>query len=177
LWRAADAPGLREARRVGDDEGHADEPRERAREQRLAAAGRPHEQHVGLVDLGVVVVAAAARARARAALGGIGGRGKGVHGSTATKGRDAGGERGAVGPGGASARRGRRRRLRGGLELSCGRDVVGAAGGLRRGRRSGRACADAESGQHELQPFEMRVDRHLRATHAHARRRERRKRA
>src|SRR6185503_1782515 len=41
-------------RRVRDREGHVEHPSERAREQRLARARRPHEQHVRLLDLHLV---------------------------------------------------------------------------------------------------------------------------
>ncbi len=51
----ADVAGLGQRGRVGDREGHVEDPRERLGEQRLAAAGRAEQQDVGLLqlDLGV----------------------------------------------------------------------------------------------------------------------------
>ena len=50
-----DVPGLGERRGVGDRERHVEDPRERLREQRLAAAGRAEQQDVGLLQLDVGV--------------------------------------------------------------------------------------------------------------------------
>ena len=52
----ADVAGLGQRGRVGDRERDVEDPRERLREQRLAAAGRAEQQDVGLLqlDLGVV---------------------------------------------------------------------------------------------------------------------------
>ncbi len=47
----ADIPGLRQRGRVGDRERHVEDPRERLREQRLAAAGRPEQENVRLLQL------------------------------------------------------------------------------------------------------------------------------
>jgi hypothetical protein len=52
----ADVAGLGQRRRVGDREGDVEDPRERLREQRLAAAGRPEQEDVGLLQLDVLVV-------------------------------------------------------------------------------------------------------------------------
>jgi hypothetical protein len=49
----ADVARLGEAGRVDDGERHLEEARERAREQRLAGAGRPDEQDVRLLELDV----------------------------------------------------------------------------------------------------------------------------
>ena len=50
----ADVTGLGQRRRVGDRERHVEDLRQRAREQRLAAAGRPDEQDVALLELDVL---------------------------------------------------------------------------------------------------------------------------
>ena len=52
----ADVAGLGQRGGVGDREGHVEDPRERLREQRLAAAGRAEQQDVGLLQLDVAVV-------------------------------------------------------------------------------------------------------------------------
>src|SRR6185312_13928613 len=52
----ADVAGLGQRRRVGDREGDVEDPRERLREQRLATAGRPEQQDVGLLQLDVRLV-------------------------------------------------------------------------------------------------------------------------
>ena len=52
----ADVAGLGQRRGVGDRERHVEDPRERLREQRLAAAGRAEQQDVGLLQLDVRVV-------------------------------------------------------------------------------------------------------------------------
>ena len=53
----ADVAGLGERGGVGDRERHLEQPRERLREQRLAAAGRPDQQDVRLreLDVGIAV--------------------------------------------------------------------------------------------------------------------------
>ena len=51
----ADVAGLGQRRRVGDRERDVEDPRERLREQRLAAAGRPEQQDVRLLQLDVRV--------------------------------------------------------------------------------------------------------------------------
>ena len=60
----ADVAGLGQRGRVGDRERHVEDPRERLREQRLAAAGRAEQQDVRLLqlDLGVVGVPSSGRA-------------------------------------------------------------------------------------------------------------------
>ena len=50
----ADVAGLGQGGRVRDAERDVEDPRERLREQRLAGAGRPDEQHVRLLELDVV---------------------------------------------------------------------------------------------------------------------------
>ena len=52
----ADVAGLGQRRGVGDRERDVEDPRERLREQRLAAAGRAEQQDVGLLQLDVRVV-------------------------------------------------------------------------------------------------------------------------
>ena len=54
----ADVAGLGERRGVADRERHVEHARERAREQRLAGAGRADEQDVALLDLDVVALLA-----------------------------------------------------------------------------------------------------------------------
>ena len=51
----ADVAGLGQRGGVGDRERHVEDPRERLREQRLAAAGRAEQQDVGLLQLDVRV--------------------------------------------------------------------------------------------------------------------------
>ena len=51
----AHVAGLGERRRVGDGEGHVEDPRQRLREQRLAAAGGAEQQDVALLQLDVAV--------------------------------------------------------------------------------------------------------------------------
>jgi len=51
----ADVAGLGQGRGVGDRERHVEDPRERLREQRLAAAGRAQQQDVRLLKLDVRV--------------------------------------------------------------------------------------------------------------------------
>ena len=60
----ADVAGLGQRGRVGDRERHVEDPRERLREQRLAAAGRAEQQDVGLLQLDVRRRPAASSARA-----------------------------------------------------------------------------------------------------------------
>ena len=52
----ADVAGLGERGRVGDRERDVEDPRQRLREQRLAAAGRPEQQDVRLLQLDVAVL-------------------------------------------------------------------------------------------------------------------------
>ena len=52
----ADVAGLGQRRGVGHGERHVDDARQRLRQQRLARAGRPDQQDVGLGDLDVVVL-------------------------------------------------------------------------------------------------------------------------
>ena len=52
----ADVAGLGERRRVGDRERDVEDPRERLREQRLAAPGRAEQQDVRLLELDVGLV-------------------------------------------------------------------------------------------------------------------------
>ena len=54
----ADVARLGQRRRVGDDERHVEQARERLREQRLARAGRPDQQDVALRELDLVLGAA-----------------------------------------------------------------------------------------------------------------------
>src|SRR5205823_8680637 len=49
-----DVTGLGETRRVGDGEGHVEDPGERLGEERLAAAGGADEQDVRLAELDIV---------------------------------------------------------------------------------------------------------------------------
>ena len=58
----ADVAGLRERGRVGDRERDVEDPRERLREERLAAAGRA-EEDVRLLQLDVAVVGLPMRTR------------------------------------------------------------------------------------------------------------------
>jgi hypothetical protein len=51
-----DVAGLGQRRRVGDRERHVEDPRERLREQRLAAAGRAEQEDVRLLELDLVVL-------------------------------------------------------------------------------------------------------------------------
>ena len=60
----ADVAGLGQRRGVGDRERHVEDPRERLREQRLAAAGRPEQQDVRLLQLDVRRRPTASSARA-----------------------------------------------------------------------------------------------------------------
>src|SRR5215468_6917848 len=52
----ADVTGLGERGRIGDDERHVEQPRERLREQRLARPGRPDQQDVRFRELDLVVL-------------------------------------------------------------------------------------------------------------------------
>ena len=58
----ADIAGLGQRRRVGHGEGHVEDPRQRLREQGLAAAGRPDEQDVRLGELDVGALGAVGEA-------------------------------------------------------------------------------------------------------------------
>src|ERR1700751_5004539 len=52
----ADVAGLGQRRGVGDRERHVEDPRQRLREQRLAAAGRSEQEDVRLLELDLVVL-------------------------------------------------------------------------------------------------------------------------